>query len=254
VLDEHACAALGDIADRALGAVRAAIASGRRVAFQPETSDYEAASVLYCWGEAALELLEHPVVHALGAEVLGDYLLNDLTVFSVPPSGGASREIHTTSWHRDCSLETNGLPGHVWFLFAIDRLTRENGATWVVPESHLADPALEAPLGEPWRALNRERFARRRQLELQRGDLAALDARVIHSSDRNDTCHPRRLINLGLVHAGHRGRVRANHWQIAGPRLARMSPRVRRMLGEAWPDRPPSGPPPVLPPGWGPQP
>lgn len=236
-------------ADQALCAVRTAVASGRRVPFQPATTDYEAASSLYCWGTAALELLEHPTVHAIAAELLGDYLLNDLTVFSVPPAGDRQRAVRTTAWHRDCPLEPeNALPGHLWFLFPLDDFTNDNGATWVVPATHRCDPVA---LGAAWTELDRERFPERRRLLLPAGDLAVLDARVIHSSDRNDTDRPRRLLNLGLVHAGLRARVRTNHIRIAGDRiLGSASPRLRRLLGDRWPERPSTGLDPVLPAGW----
>lgn len=251
-LEPESVAALGALADRALEAVRAVIASGRRVPFQPETDHYEAASALYCWGAAALGLLEHPQVHALAGSLLSDYLLNDLTVFSVPPSGDPAMPVQTTSWHRDCPIDPGGgLPGHLWFFFALDDFTPENGATWVVPGSHRGDPPGAVNVAPPWRPLDRELYRDRRQLILQAGDLAVIDARILHSSDRNDTDRPRRLINLGLVHAGLRDRVRANHWRIAGPKITgRASPLVRRLLGDRWPDRPHVGPPPVLPPNW----
>jgi len=237
--------ALGEIADRALAAVRVAVAAGRPVPFSSGIDEYQAASSLYCWGEAALALLDHPTVHAVGTELLGDYLLNDLTVFSIPPAVGRER-VRTTSWHRDCPLVLdNDLPGHLWFLFPLDELRADNGATWVVPHSHRHD---SGPLRAPWVELDRERFPERERLLLRAGDLAVLDARTVHSSDRNDSDRPRRLLNLGLVHPELRARVRVNHVRIAGADiLERVPSRVRRLLGDRWPDRPSTGPGPVLP-------
>jgi ectoine hydroxylase-related dioxygenase (phytanoyl-CoA dioxygenase family) len=139
----------------------------------------------------------------------------------------------------------------LWFFFALDDCTAENGATWVVPRSHRSRTPETIDFGRAWRPLERELFADARRLVMRAGDLAVIDARTLHSSDRNDTDRPRRLINLGMVHSAFRNRVRANHWRVAGPVLtSRASPLVRRILGERWPDWPHAGPMPVLPPGW----
>ena len=239
-------------AELALAAVRAAIACGVRVPFQPGTPHYEAASALYCWGPSALALLAHPTVVGLADLLLREYRLNDLTVFSALSAPGGNEPLATTSWHRDCPGPSDtGRSGHLWFLFCLDDLTADNGATWVVPGSHRIGSAFEPPLEEPWRPLDLDGFPSRRQLTATAGDLHVIDARVIHSSGRNGTSRPRRLLNLGLVHGSAWVRIRTNHWAVAGPAIqATASSTLRTLLGADLPPRDLGCPTSVLPDGW----
>ena len=110
------------IADRALEEVRNAMKRGLEVPFQSGSRFYEAANALYCWGDSALDLLEHPTVARVAECLMGSYYLNDLTVFSALPAPRQEACV-ATSWHRDgCDLDS-ATPGHsVIFLFG-----RRNG-------------------------------------------------------------------------------------------------------------------------------
>lgn len=238
------------IADRALEEVRHAMKLGLEVPFQPGSRFYEAASALYCWGDSALALLEHPTVTRMAECLMGTYYLNDLTVFSALPAPRQEACV-ATSWHRDgCDLDS-ATAGQLWFFFYLDDGTAENGATWVVPGSHRIQSAREPRLDPPWTSLDLNRFPSRMQLIARAGDLAVIDARALHTSGRNDTERPRRLINLGLVDERARSRIRSNHWVIAGPRIqVKAGMELRRLLGADLSHRELGHPRSILPEGW----
>jgi len=229
-LDGGQLQGLRQSASEALDAARESVARGERIPFQPGTRDFESASSLYRWGAAPLRLLDHPLVHTTARAVFGRYLLNDLTVFSVPPAD-AEAQVCTTSWHRDCPMTLpEGVSAHLWFLFALDEFHPNNGATWVVPRSHIHDVGR---LGAPWQPLDPGDFPGAVQLLMDAGDLTILDARTIHSSGPNRSAQARRLMNLGLVHPAMRARVRVDHRALVGAELlALCSERVRGMFGE----------------------
>jgi ectoine hydroxylase-related dioxygenase (phytanoyl-CoA dioxygenase family) len=230
-VDADGIAELRLVAERALVGVRAAIERGERVPLQPGTQHYEAANCLYRFGGAASALLEHAAVGALADAILGEYRLNDLTVFSALPARSRVDSVETTSWHRDCPLAREA-PGHLWFFFLLDDFTTENGATWIVPGSHRAPLLQEPELEGPWVALDLARFPSARQVLGCAGDLIVIDARALHTSGVNRTMQPRRMINLGLVHESHRARVRTDHWTAAGPEIrTHAGERLRRLLG-----------------------
>ena len=241
---------LSAVSDRALAAVRKAIAEGIEVPFQPGSKHYEAANVLYCWGEVALALLEHPTVLQLADLSIKEYRLNDLTVFSALPAPQDDASVATTSWHRDCDdFDTES--GSLWFFFYLDDLTTQNGATWIVPGSHRIRSSFEPPLERPWTPVDLDRFPSRKQLTGKAGDLVVIDARAIHTSGRNNSDRARRLINLGLVPERSKHRIRRNHWMIAGPRIqARAGERLRQLLGADWTDRDAGWPRSIVPEAW----
>jgi hypothetical protein len=62
------------------------------------------------------------------------------------------------------------------------------------------------------------------------GDILVFDPTLLHTSGRNSSQKPRRLLNVGIAHATMRPLMA--HWEIAGPLLqARASARVKSMLG-----------------------
>jgi hypothetical protein len=251
-LSPRELAELRKVSNTALAAVRKALRKGESVPLTPGSQYYEAASVLYCWGPAAFALLEHPLVLGLADMLLKDYLLNDLSVFSALPAPKDSISIATTGWHRDChNFNIGGLSGCLWFLFYLDPFTAENGSTWIVPGSHRLLSPLEPELPGPWQAPDLESFPSRKQLIANAGDLVVIDARALHTSDRNRTSQPRRLINLGLVHESVRDRIRIDHWGTVSARIvAQSGKRLGSLFGA---DLAPHGlraPDCVLPQGW----
>jgi len=240
---------LREITTRALTSVQEAIGRGIRTPFQPASRYYQAASALYRWGNAALSLLEHPVVTSLSDALLDRPQLNDLTVFSAVPVPTGEADPGATAWHRDChNFEQARSSGHLWFLFYLDDFTSENGATWIVPGSHHLASALEPSLGPAWSNPDLDAFPSRRQLVGRAGDLVVIDARALHTSGRNSTSEPRRLLNLGVVDHRFGDRIRANHWDVAGSRIRESaSERLRCLLGADWSGPRGSGPPSIVP-------
>src|SRR5207244_12745681 len=136
---------------------------------------YEAVRCLYCWGDACVRLLEHDTLHGLAALLMGKYRLWDLSVLSAlptPPTASAA----TTSWHRDFRHIIAGtpVPGHLWFFLCLDDLTGENGATWVVPDSHRLSSAHESALGKTRYGAGRDAYLSRIQLCALAGDSVVL--------------------------------------------------------------------------------
>ena len=245
-------AGLRKASDNALAAVRRAVRSGESVPLASGSRYYEAAGVLYCWGEAAFALLEHPAVVGLADILLKDYLLNDVSVFSAMPASKDDISVTATGWHRDChNFSRADSSGHLWFFFYLDPFTTKNGSTWIVPGSHRRLSPLEPTLTAPWQSPDLDRFPSRTQLTADAGDLVVIDARALHTSDKNQTSRPRRLINVGLVHERERQRIRINHAATVGAtRMARAGERVRRLLGAGLPPHGTCAPSHVLPRGW----
>jgi ectoine hydroxylase-related dioxygenase (phytanoyl-CoA dioxygenase family) len=136
-------------------------------------------------------------------------------------------------------------------LFYVDDLTAENGATLIVPGSHRVQSSFEPPLDEPWTPVDLDKFPSRKQLIGKAGDLVVMDARALHTSARNNTARPRRLINLGLVHANSVKRIKTDHWPTAGPKIqATASARLRRLLGGDHGIGGVYGPKSIVPEGW----
>ena len=251
-LSRRDLAALREVSSAALARVRQAVGQGEEVPLASGSRYYEAAGVLYCWGHAASALLEHPVVLGLADMLLKDYLLNDVSVFSALPAPNDDSAATATGWHRDChDFGSVGLSGYLWFLFYLDPFTAKNGSTWIVPGSHRILSPLESQLSEPWHAPDLERFPSRRQLVADAGDLVVIDPRALHTSDRNHTSRPRRLVNVGLVQERARQRIRTDHAATLGARrLAQADTRVRKLLGADLAPHGSRAPGCVLPPTW----
>jgi phytanoyl-CoA dioxygenase PhyH len=90
-------------------------------------------------GDVFLELLDHPVIDALVPDLLGDhFLVAELSANIVGPGGEAM------VLHQDQSPVQPPLPVAVGFnmMLCLDDFTVENGATLVVPGSHVAENGL----------------------------------------------------------------------------------------------------------------
>ena len=88
---------------------------------------------------AFVELLAHPVLHELNESILGpEALLNGSSVFLLE-SGGRDQTIHADGTIYEPMLpRVPGGPQHLMiFMWAVTDFTKENGATRVVPYSHL---------------------------------------------------------------------------------------------------------------------
>jgi hypothetical protein len=217
---------LRELTDRALAEAKRVFHARGRLGHTAFNEGYEATRCLYCWGDAALRLLDLDSVHAIAAEILVDPRLWDLSALSVTP---ARREAGPAAgdFHRDFAIVDTRVspPPYLWCFVCLDETTPQNGATWIVPGSHhVPNPQLDDP--KTIQALARPIS---RQLCASVGDLVMLNPTALHSAGTNLTSRPRRLINIGLCGAGSAPLV--DHWAIAGPAIQpRVSDRVRRLM------------------------
>jgi hypothetical protein len=228
-------------------AIEAENRSEQKQPFTLITNYYKAVRCMYCWDAAYMRLLEHPTIHALAALLMGEYQLWDMALLSALPAD-KSTNAATTAWHRDFTGLYRGtqMPAYLWFFVCLDDVTPENGATWAVPGSHRIDSKFE-PAQSAATAQTLDQFPSRVQLCAQAGDLLVLDPTILHTSGRNESTQPRRLLNVALCHRDLQPLM--DHWTIAGPSLQRdASEQVQTMLGgnrgslnRTWP---------VLPDGW----
>ncbi|GGZ01461.1 phytanoyl-CoA dioxygenase family protein [Streptomyces olivaceoviridis] len=117
------------------------------------------------------------------------------------------------------SFPPDRIPG-VNILYFFDRVREENGATWVVPGSHLTladepDPEVMAPLSVP--------------LEVEPGDAVVFDARIWHCAGTNGTDMPRALIKTLFTAPWYRPQMDFTR-AVPEDVLTRLSPRARRYL------------------------
>ncbi len=192
---------------------------------------YKANRCLYCWGDAPLRWLEHENTRALAELTLGEHLLWDMSVLSALPTPSNETRA-TTSWHRDFNGVFHGaaILSYLWFFLCLDDVTPENGATWIVPGSHHLGTAPEPESCGVWKGDELSNFPSRMQLCGRAGDILVLNPVTIHTSGRNSTSKPRRLLNVGLCNAVVPPLL--NHWAIAGASIQqRATPRLRSLLG-----------------------
>ena len=198
---------------------------------------------LYCWGEACIRLLEHPLIEQLASLVMGPHRLHEMAAQMAVPAPHVD-PARTERWHRDVDLPERGdTVRYLWFMFPVDPFTADNGATWIVPGSQSL-PDREIP-----RTRVSERFPTRRQILSSPGDLVVVDPMALHTWGHNRTAAPRRMLNVMLCAPG--TTTVLDHWSIAGPALRRSaSARVRALLAEptspalepAWAALPPGHP------------
>ena len=167
-------------------------------------------------------LIEDPVLLRLVREVLGqDCLLSDISATSIGPNSGGSG-----AWHIDAPLTQMPeplpeIPFAVQNVWILDDFTAENGATRVVPRSHISRKkpkwgydSLEAEIA----------------LTAPAGSLAMWTSHTWHRSGENITDNPRRAI------LGYYVRSWVRSWSdytrsLPEETLRNYSPTVRYLLG-----------------------
>ena len=166
-------------------------------------------------------VLEHPSILGLARHLLGnDCILGDLSAVSIGPGsvGGA--------WHLDNPLTQlpeplPDFPLGIQVAWMIDDFRRENGATRVVPESHLTRRKPGWKKGEQPAEL---------ALEAPAGSVAIWLGSTWHRAGPNQTAHPRRA----LISFYQRAWIKpfSEYRPCISPERARqMSPTVRYLCG-----------------------
>ncbi len=228
---------LRESTDRAIAAVGQAVralegTAGRKLKYTGGTQYYLACRCMYCWGPACVRLLEHDLVHQLSAVVLRHYHLWDMTALTALPTPPMAEKA-TTSWHFDPDPDAqlySRPPSYLWFFLCLDDLTPDNGATWVVPGSHRVWSEHAPALGSAWTGDQLDDYPSRIQLCARAGDMVVMDPTMLHTSGRNTTSRPRRLLAVNMCHA--KLSPLLDHWALAGPKLREnASDRLRKILG-----------------------
>ncbi len=146
--------------------------------------DLDVARCPLAYDEAFIGLAAHASLIALVQRLLGDnvVLLQQNGLFNRP-----QLQHYQTHWHRDLSYQhwTSSEPLAINALLTLDDFTLENGATHVLPGSHLrAEFPSEAYV---------EKFAT--PLVAPAGTFLVLDAMLYHRAGRNHSSGERRALN-----------------------------------------------------------
>lgn len=146
--------------------------------------DLDVARCPLAYDERFIELAANAPLMKLVARLLGEnfVLLQQNGLFNRP---GA--EHYQTHWHRDLSYQhwTSSEPLAVNALLALDDFTVKNGATHVLPASHLAADFPSAAYVGKFET----------PLEVPAGSFLVLDAMLFHRAGRNTTSGQRRGLN-----------------------------------------------------------
>jgi len=125
---------------------------------------------------------EH-LLAAVSALLPGKFILNQQNGIANPSHRGYNQG----AWHRDLPYQhfVASRPLAINALFCIDDFTRDNGATFVLPASHRAEP------------FPSDAFVARHALQLQAkaGQFVLLDAMTFHAGGYNGSGRERRAVN-----------------------------------------------------------
>lgn len=235
--------ALNAAADRALDKVSRAMAAGIKPAHTQFNPYVRSARCFYTWGRSSRDLLGHDTVNELARAVLGKARLWDMTVLEALPMPREA-ELGPFNWHRDFSASAKDeRPGYLWVFTCLTDVTKDNGATWVIPGSH-RDASIMPPRQT---SVSEARPPNAVQLTARAGDIVAINPAMIHCVGENRTQSGRRLALVGMCRNDRPPLL--NHWSIAGAALQNeVTGRVRSLLhssdvgdAESWE---------VLPDGW----
>lgn len=146
--------------------------------------DVDVARCPLAYDEAFIHIAAHPLLMALVQRMLGQniVLLQQNGLFNRPQA-----QHYQTHWHRDLSYQhwTSSEPLAINALLALDDFTLDNGATHVLPGSHLrAEFPSEGYV---------EKFAV--PAVVPAGSFLVLDAMLFHRAGRNRSSGQRRALN-----------------------------------------------------------
>lgn len=115
--------------------------------------------------------------------IKGDYILNQQNGIINPPKEKYSQG----AWHRDLPYQhfVTSSPLAINALFCLDDFTLENGATYVLPASHLSEAF------PSWNYINKNAI----QVTAKAGSFILLDCMLFHTGGFNVTNTERRAIN-----------------------------------------------------------
>jgi ectoine hydroxylase-related dioxygenase (phytanoyl-CoA dioxygenase family) len=167
--------------------------------------------------DAFARVLENPVLHAYLSATLGDTcVIYAYTSSSMPPHGtNYSHRIHV-----DCPRFIPGYVTNMGVTIALDDFTEENGATYLLPGSHLSP---EVPTEERF-------FAEARRVYPKAGDAIVFNARTWHLGGMNRTDRARHALTMNVCRSYMRQRF--DYPRLVPPEIvARLGEVGRRFLG-----------------------
>ena len=146
------------------------------------------------------------------------HLQNGFILPSYPP--GQVPNVFQNSYHRDFPRFLNGYVASINALFAIDRFTRDNGATFVVPGSHQrAEAPDEATIA-----------ASAFPLECAAGSMVVFDSTAWHAAGVNTSGRDRLAINHQFTRSWIKQQI--DYVRALGEvEVLRQPPRVQQLLG-----------------------
>lgn len=152
------------------------------------TEAYRVAYMLPAKHETFTTLWDRPDAIELARAVLGqDAVLASFNGMTMMPRGSGQ------SLHRDHPVPTPGVTLFLNIVCALDRFTPANGATRLVPRSHLSLTPDSATVTADERE---EMEARAVRVELEPGDAVAFDAALWHAGSSNSTDGERRALHI----------------------------------------------------------
>jgi ectoine hydroxylase-related dioxygenase (phytanoyl-CoA dioxygenase family) len=171
-------------------------------------------------GPELARMLEHEAMQAYFGHFLGDTCILYAYQTSSMPPGGSN---YSNRIHVDCPRLIPGYPTNMGALFPLDDLTEANGATYVLPGSHLrADAPGEAEF---------EKGAVR--LVCPAGSMMLLNSRIWHRGGTNTTNRARHMLTIGACRSYMRQRFDFPRLieNTGSDILSRLGPVGRRFLG-----------------------
>ena len=135
-------------------------------------------------GQAFLDLaLNEDLLSVLKRLISGKFILNQQNGVINPPQETSNQG----AWHRDLPYQhfVSTKPLAINALFCVDDFTFDNGATFVLPASHLSE------------AFPSSNYIKKNaiQIEAKAGSFIILDCMIFHAGGFNSTNEPRRAVN-----------------------------------------------------------
>ena len=171
-------------------------------------------------GTELARMLEHEAMQAYFSHFLGDTcILYAYQTSSLPPHGTN----YGSRIHVDCPRWIAGYPTNMAAFFPLDDLTEANGATYMLPGSHLAP---EAPTAAAFQA-------RAERVPCPAGSAILLNPRVWHRAGENRTDRARHMLTLNACRSYMRTRFDFPRLiaHTGSDILERVGPVGRRFLG-----------------------
>ncbi len=165
------------------------------------------------------ELAAHPLVLGALDRVLGDhatsYQLHLTQVIEIGP-GEHAQVIHRDQWAFDFFTFPSGFEVECHTMWAVSEFTEENGATRVIPGSHMWEDKLRPTLDQTVAA------------EMPRGSVLLYLGSLYHGGGPNRSSLPRRGVNVGYTLSWLR--QEENQYLACPPAIARELPEELAML------------------------